>query len=1413
MSVIIPRTVRLLEPQNDERFGREGLSLADFRSERSYVLLGEPGMGKSTSFREEAREVSAVAPIPARRLINGQPVSQSDLQKGPLFIDGLDEVRAGHMDPRGPLDKIVAQLRELGNPRFRLSCRSGSWLGSGDREELSIVADTESVLILQLNPLSHSDVEHLVAQQNDDTREFMRRATENRLDAFLSNPQLLSVLLKSVNIDGWPDSPKAAFESACRDLLKERNPEHQDARIGNVRPSQSEILSTVGKLFALMLIADKGGWSNTDTDDPDILSLNEVEDNNSEALRAALNSGLFRGGARFREPMHRLFAEFLGAQFINDRIQSSSAVSAGRALSLLFGHDATPLPDLRGLSGWLASFNQEARQILIRIDPVGVAVYGDARSFTFEELERLFENLENRSEETQSLLSHRAFDALADSQRMRLIRKFANSAVRSDARQYLLYSLLIGFAPSAHGGRSLKPSPAIAEQDQACTALQRIIQDATWRAMVRCQAIRVLDQVVSDELSRSDILGRLVKETIDGQIGDAKNELLGTLLDVLYPSDLDPEEIWKYLVVTPSWSPRVTFLKFWNNLAERSSDEQIRQLLDSLCTNASELIPQLVGHGQEEVVLKLLARGLDLFGDEMTVSEIYRWFELVEVDYERLSLIPAHQNHHSDYRFDDKDETSIWNWLRSRTSIQFELIELGLRARETELGKSHQNRPVGVKFLGKDPADRFRHLCLTHAARLWPKNVQIANEIASWAVRDPDSWGPPLSEDEIEQAVQDLPVLRDWNDRRIAGNKQYERDVAKWKKDNAEAVKSYRKRQQEELEVIRKHSPEVAAGRCPPEWLYRFAKNYFDGLAREGPSDSPISRLASRLDDQQDLVDAALTGFRSLLDRDDLPDLGQIAEIHESNRLSYFVLPFLAGMAEEERKSRDPLSPMGKVGRRRALAYYFVSRLPGKRNRLGSGMPFVPEDIRPAWFIRALDMHPHAVADALVAVHTAQVRKKSPPDMYLYEIVSEQEYGTVLKLAVKRMFTAFPTRCTKTQLESLRVILCGAMGQNGLSGAELRKLTVRRLRRRGMDLAQHAYWLCVGLFVAKEHCFTDLEEFLSKGRPVRAQHVVQFLTTVNNRLGDLHSLDKSKTEDLTRLLRMLGRHIGQLTLWEGARRIWGMRKAELEFKSLFSSWIGSLASRNDEKAAKAFESLASDPDLSAWRAEFKQYQQVQAQILREAKHKALSLDQIQGTLRGGPPANAADLSALVQDQLEKLAAGIRTGSTSDWRQYWHMDPKSRRPTKPQVENECRDRLLSDLRQSLIRFKLDARPEGVYADDYRADILVTAGPKLAIPIEIKLSKQEDVWTAVDNQLIPKYTRALESEGYGIYLVFWFGPEHVKGPPRPGIKPTDPTEFKGQLEEQLSAEAREKISIVVIDVSPSGRHKEEHAGSVA
>ena len=199
---------------------------------------------------------------------------------------------------------------------------------------------------------------------------------------------------------------------------------------------------------------------------------------------------------------------------------------------------------------------------------------------------------------------------------------------------------------------------------------------------------------------------------------------------------------------------------------------------------------------------------------------------------------------------------------------------------------------------------------------------------------------------------------------------------------------------------------------------------------------------------------------------------------------------------------------------------------------------------------------------------------------------------------------------------------------------------------------------------------------------------------------------------------------------------------------------------------------------------------------REASFRHKDVDQVLQVLDNLKPANAADLAALTVDILSDMAKWIRDGNTSDWRQYWNMDSPSQLDT-PKHEELCRNELLSHLQLKLEPLGIDAQPEGHYADDKRSDIRVSYCD-FNVPVEIKKSTHRDLWRAIREQLITKYTRDPGADGYGIYLVFWFGAEGCSMPPS-GKRPTSAHQLQERLLDTLSPDEKFKISICVIDVS--------------
>ena len=242
--------------------------------------------------------------------------------------------------------------------------------------------------------------------------------------------------------------------------------------------------------------------------------------------------------------------------------------------------------------------------------------------------------------------------------------------------------------------------------------------------------------------------------------------------------------------------------------------------------------------------------------------------------------------------------------------------------------------------------------------------------------------------------------------------------------------------------------------------------------------------------------------------------------------------------------------------------------------------------------------------------------------------------------------------------------------------------------------------------------------------------------------------------------------------------------------------IERLADTPDESASASLETLLVDPALSLWRELLSQAREAQLTIRRDARFRHPDIEQVCRTLDGGRPANAADLSTLVADTLGELAVTIETGKTDDWRQYWNEDPAT-----PKHEHRCRERC-SRIFGHACRKASTRSPRGSTRE--------TSGPTYEFRAETsrcrwrsRRTRIRNLWSALRHQLIEQYASVPETDGCGIYLVFWFGKSHTQPHPSSTL-PGNPRELQRQLEALLSDNEARKIAICVIDVSGDSRN---------
>ena len=1391
-TVAVERTVSRWQDGGWQSLGEK---LADFRSAHAYVLLGEGGAGKTTAFRSECGRGSDDFAVTARHFIQRDPGSHPEWTGKTLFIDGLDEQRVGGGDPREPLDKILCQLERLRKPHFRLSCREEAWLGKSDLRELSSVANGGEVHLLRLDPLSRDGArEILVALGIQEPDDFLWNVIESGLDAFLQNPLLVEILAKAVayaSAEPWPDTQLAAFDRACRELVEERNKEHLDAQDGLPFSGQEQVVAA-GRLCAIVLLSDRLGWSRRapgDDDYPPLSNAGAPQD----LLKSALDTKLFEGSEETgRRPRHRRIAEFLAARYLDKVIRGG--LPATRVLALMAGGDGMVVPDLQGVSAWLATMNREARGPLIDTDPIGVAFGGDAGILDCQEVERLLARLERELDYRRIMPYWASIDSLLAGHARTVLWRRLREPDRSEGRQALVGLLLRGLSP-LFGSKAGWVRPPRASSAEARDPLLAVVRDATWQHIVRQHALRALIHVLRDDADGPRELFRLLRE-LPGQIsGDVRDELRSELLAFLYPGYLGPAEIWNYMLSSPV--PYGMGAAFWTgDLVEKSSPEQLKALLKGLVASQEELLLALAQCGLEVVVFRVLARALDLFGEETEVPELFAWFELVEYDPGRAGLVLAHCEHVVPRSRHFREQKRIYDWLRDHHDTRLALILEGLCRNESLLHNRFLDRVVGDKFLGEDVPGGFRRWCLQQAVGMADKAPLVAIELLRWATAENELWGTALDDDEVVAVIRRVPLLRErrelWLAAEVRRAEGFAREI------ESPQYSTVRERQARYVASVCKHKAALQAGEGPPEMLHELGRVYVNGLEAGGP-DQARADLDLWLGSDQCLVDAVVRGFRCFVGRSVLPSVEDILELHERGMTSLYTLPFLAGLAEDERAGIDILKRLDEAGLRRALAFYLLSRLPTKRYPI-PGIFSCTEDCRPEWYRRALRDRPEAVAQVLVAVHRVRVRAKELPDQHLYDMAVKDEYAGVVRLVVPRMVTAFPSSCAGgAQLALLHQVLLAAIRY--MPAEELAGLTSKRLDRSGLDLAQQAYWLAAGSLVAPDEHLPHLIDFLMDEKEVRVRHVVDFLVPDREPLPN----QEWPTRHLVGLVRAIGSRLH--SPWDdvpdsphhfmGGDSIATGIRAE----SLVNGWIKTLAYRVDDETSAALVDLADDPALTKWSGKLRRTRDEQIERRRAMTRRTPTVSEVREALQGGAPGSAADLAALVAERLSQLGKRIRNGSTDAWTQYWHTDaedPKGRMVTEPKLENTCRKVLVSALEPLLELHAVTISQDEQVAEEKHPDIMVHYHTH-AVPIEIKKTDSRDLWTAATDQLHGRYSRDPRSDGYGIYLVLWFGADHLKKPPPSGRRPESPGQLRDRLEAELAPQHRLKTKVLVFDVS--------------
>lgn len=1340
--VFVPRRVTKYSGEQANPREEKHVRLEDLREQAAWILLGEPGAGKSKSLEMEAQATEGVF-ISIAKFLSDDPVPA--WREKTLYLDGLDETRAGGGD-NSILLRLRAHLRKLGSPRFRIACRAADWFGSTDSQVIGDVSQDGQLGVYALDPLDIADIQEILHQNHGipDLETFVEKARERGIEGLLDNPQTLGLLAEAIRDGQWPKTRLETFQLACRKLADEDSKQHR-AQTRAIATPVEKILAAAGQLCAVLLLSDKSGIAlDRESVDEQFPLVDDFAPVDPAATRLSTCRKLFRPAPDTLErivPSHRSIAEFLAALWLAERIDREG-LPLERVLNLFLGLDRRTVAGLRGLYGWLALHCQSARQRLIEADPLTVIVYGDVKPMSVDDKRRVLVGLQQEATAhlyyRWEIRSAKQFGALADRGLAKDFATLLGTAGRDDASQSVA-ACVIDILGEGEPIPGLEPT------------IKAIVVDDAWWPGIRRHALETWLKYSPPPGEAIALLDALCF----GQDLEA-DELTGILLAELYPKEIPAEKLLRYLHAPKERNVIGGYYPmFWGyTLPKTAPDAHLPILLDQLAEHADLAVSDDVEFSFDwrRMLGALLCQGLQIHGDQIDDERLHAWLGIGADKY-------------GENRRENEHRQAIADWLAARPERYKAVLVLCyqhceasedvgfcLFNQEHRLHGAPAPADIGLWHLDQaspttDDARAEKHLL--EAIR----TLMFSHGCAGLSLEKIEAWG------------EANPKRKPWLDSMLAW------EIPEWRQEKAAGAKTRKLEQAEQKRsktiAIFQHLEAIRTGKARPGIMHELAGVWLNHYS-DTQGETVEARFDSYCDNGSEVLEAAEEGFLRCPGRDDLPSVAEIVDLGTKRREHYIRKACLVGMELRWRRGECFVDELSEEQLRRMLAF-----------RLTYGA-----DQEPAWFSHLVQTRPPVVAEVLIAYASATFKAKQDFVYGLHTLANDDAYRAVAELSVIPLLMGFPVRIKSTLLSYLEYLLKAALHY---VPEQLKGLLERKLALKGMDVPQRVYWLTVGMLLAPEQYESMLWRYIGNAW-VRANHLCAFVSDRFNSLRNDYELSAAS----------LGRLIELLTPHAELERRSGVVTGAMEIGENVHAMVTRLGSLASQEAAREIDRLLAIPALSKLKPALGNARHQLKLKQRESAFRFPSLQSVAAVLANREPANVADLAALTLDFLDQIAYEIRHDNDDGVRAFWNVENK--KPTGKREENLCRDVLLTRLRNRFMSapFGIDCQPEGDYANDKRADIRLSYRNEFELPIEIKRDDNRELWGAARDQLMAQYASATKASGYGIYLVLWFGKGDLPPTRDGGKKPIASEELRNRLEALLDPEERQRIFVRVLDV---------------
>ena len=368
------------------RSNSHAVRTADLATHSCLVLLGEPGIGKSTSLRDVEQLVPAGHSPEILRFDLGAFSSEDRLARRVfenakvadwldgsgtlcLVLDSFDEAHNRVPSLHAMLAEYLAGW-DCTRLLMRVACRTADWPTS-----LRDVFDKKfgSANVHELLPFRRVDTAALLESSGIAAGQFIEAVESAHVVPLAARPLTLKLLIAATRQDGsLPQRAADLYERGLLTLADELNPSRRDAR--DLSSSANDRLLVATRMAAISVLGDKpivwiGPVSQAESTDLtiDMCLPTQLFDLqwSSDDVETTLRTGIFSGHGENRLGWsHATFAQYLTSRWID-----VNSLSHEQIRSALIAQDGKIPTRLRQVAAWLVASSPAKYGWLIPLDP------------------------------------------------------------------------------------------------------------------------------------------------------------------------------------------------------------------------------------------------------------------------------------------------------------------------------------------------------------------------------------------------------------------------------------------------------------------------------------------------------------------------------------------------------------------------------------------------------------------------------------------------------------------------------------------------------------------------------------------------------------------------------------------------------------------------------------------------------------------------------------------------------------------------------------------------------------------------------------------------------------------------------------------------------------------------------------